>query len=74
MASARSGEDGASARECLGQAQATLAEVKAKQTIGELVEVSEVETFWRSKLKAFRNCILAIPSHFKDLSRGRKRP
>jgi hypothetical protein len=37
-----------------------LAEVKAKQIIGELVEVSEVETFWRSKLKAFRNC---IPRH-----------
>ena len=67
-AAARGGEAGASARERLGQAQATLAEVKAKQLSRELVEVSEVETFWRSKLKAFRNRILAVPSRVCDLS------
>jgi phage terminase Nu1 subunit (DNA packaging protein) len=68
MAAARGGEAGASARERLGQAQATLAEVKAKQLSGELVEASEVETFWRGKLKAFRNRVLAIPSRVRDLN------
>jgi terminase small subunit / prophage DNA-packing protein len=37
MAAGRGGEAGASARERLGQAQATLAEVKEKQLTGELV-------------------------------------
>jgi hypothetical protein len=43
MAAGRGGEAGATARERLGQAQATLAEVKAKQLSGELVEVEAVE-------------------------------
>lgn len=47
---------------------APLTEVKAKQLAGELIEASEVETFWRSKLKAFRNRVLAVPSRVKDLS------
>jgi phage terminase Nu1 subunit (DNA packaging protein) len=68
MAGGQGGEAGASARERLGQAQATLAEVKAKQLSGELVEASEVEALWTSKLRAFRNRILAIPSRVRDLS------
>jgi phage terminase Nu1 subunit (DNA packaging protein) len=68
MASARGGEDAAAARARLGQAQATLAEVKARQLAGELVEIEAVETFWRSKLKAFRNRVLAVPSRVRDLS------
>jgi hypothetical protein len=30
--------------------------------------VAEVKTFWRTKLKAFRNRILAVPTRVKDLS------
>ena len=30
--------------------------------------MAEVETFWRFKLKAFRNRILAVPSRVRDLS------
>ena len=51
QASARGGEAGVSARECMGQAQAVLGETKAKVMAGELVEASEVESFWRSKLR-----------------------
>lgn len=68
MAAGRGGEAGVSARERLGQAQAMLAETKAKQLAGELIEVAEVETFQRGKLKAFRNRILAIPHRVKDLT------
>jgi phage terminase Nu1 subunit (DNA packaging protein) len=68
QAAGRGGKAGASARERLGQAQATLAEVKAKQLAGELVEVAEVETFWRGKLKSFRNRVLAVPSRVRDLN------
>jgi phage terminase Nu1 subunit (DNA packaging protein) len=68
QASARGGEAGVSARERLGAAQAALAEAKAGQLRGELVEVAEVESFWRTKLKAFRNRVLAIPSRVRDLS------
>jgi hypothetical protein len=42
--------------------------MKAKRLSGELVEASEVETFWRTKLKAFRNRVLAIPHRVKYLS------
>ncbi|MGC2409012.1 MAG: hypothetical protein WA441_03160 [Methyloceanibacter sp.] len=52
----------------LAEAQATLTEAKAKQLAGELVEAAEVEALWTSKLKLFRNRILAIPSRLKDLS------
>ena len=66
-AAARGGEDAAAARARLGQAQATLAETKAGVMRGELVEADKVETFWRTKLKAFRNRILAVPSRVRDL-------
>jgi len=62
QAAGRGGEKAAAARARLGSAQSTLAETKAKALAGELVEASEVETFWRTKLKAFRNRILAIPN------------
>lgn len=67
-AAGRGGEAGQTARERLAVAQTALTEAKAKQLAGELVEVAKVETFWRSKLKAFRNRILAIPSRVRDLS------
>jgi phage terminase Nu1 subunit (DNA packaging protein) len=60
-AAGRGGDAGADARARLGAAQATLAETKARQLAEELVEASEVEAFWRSKLRAFRNRLLAVP-------------
>jgi phage terminase Nu1 subunit (DNA packaging protein) len=68
IAAGRGGEDVAAARARLGSAQARLAETKAKQRSGELVETTEVETFWRTKLKAFRNRVLAIPHRVEYLS------
>ena len=65
MAAGRGGEAGQTARERLGSAQATLAEAKAAQIRG---ETAEVEDFWRSKLKAFRNRVLAIPHRVEYLS------
>jgi hypothetical protein len=70
MAAGRGGEAGVSARERLGQPQARLAETKAAQLASELVPADEVETFWRGKLRTFRNRILAMPSRVKDLSAG----
>jgi hypothetical protein len=35
---------------------------------GETVLVAEVETFWRSRIKAFRNRVLAVPSLVRDLT------
>jgi phage terminase Nu1 subunit (DNA packaging protein) len=67
-AAARGGEDAAAARARLGQAQADLATVKARKLAGELVEASEVEALWRSKLKAFRNRITNIPGRVQNLS------
>jgi len=57
-AAARGGEAGQTARERLAEAQTALTEAKARQLSGELVPAAEVETFWRSKLKAFRNRLL----------------
>jgi terminase small subunit / prophage DNA-packing protein len=68
MAAGRGGEAGATARKRLGEAQADVTETRAKQLRGELVEASEVETFWRTKLKAFRNRVLAIPHRVEYLS------
>jgi phage terminase Nu1 subunit (DNA packaging protein) len=68
QAAGRGGDIGADVRARLGAAQATLTETKAKQLAGELVEASEVEAFWRSKLKAFRNRVLAVPSRLRDLT------
>ena len=66
-AAARGSDDGQAARARLGQAQATLAEAKAGVISGDLVEAAAVEAFWRSKLKAFRNRILALPGRVRDL-------
>ena len=68
QASGRGGEAGVSARERLGQAQATLAEVKAKQLAGELIEVDQVRATWTAKIKAVRGRILAVPSRLRDLT------
>ena len=68
MASARGGEEAAQARARLGQAQADLATTHAAKPRGELVEASEVEALWRSKLKAFRNRITNIPGRVQYLS------
>jgi hypothetical protein len=43
-------------------------EAKAAQLRGELVEIAEVESFWRGKLRALPNRILAVPSRVRDLS------
>lgn len=69
-AAGRGGEAGVTARERLGAAQADLATTKAAKMRGELVEASEVETFWRGKLQAFRNRVLAVPSRLRDLTAG----
>jgi phage terminase Nu1 subunit (DNA packaging protein) len=66
-AAGRGGDAGADARARLGAAQATLAETKAKQLAGELIDAAEVEAFWRDKLRAFRNRILAVPGRVKGL-------
>lgn len=68
MAAGRGGEAGQSARERLGQAQAALVETKTKKLAGELVEVAEIEQFWHTKLRSFRNRILAAPSRVRDLN------
>ena len=68
QAAGRGGEVGASARERLGQAQAALAEAKAAQIRGETVPVADVEQFWRGKLRAFRNRVLAVPFRLRDLT------
>jgi phage terminase Nu1 subunit (DNA packaging protein) len=60
--------DAQAARALQANAQATLSEAKARQLSGEIVEVETVETFWRAKLKAFRNRVLAIPSRVNYLS------
>jgi phage terminase Nu1 subunit (DNA packaging protein) len=67
-AAARGGEEAAQARARLGAAQADLATTKAAKLRGELVEASEVEALWRSKLKAFRNRITNIPGRVQYLS------
>ena len=66
-AAGRSGEAGVSARERLGQAQADLAEAKAAQIRGELVEASEVEAKWTSACRAIRARVLAVANRMRDL-------
>ena len=68
-AAGRSGEAGVSARERLGQAQADLAEAKAAQIRGELVEASEVEVKWTSACRAIRARVLAVANRMRDLPR-----
>jgi terminase small subunit / prophage DNA-packing protein len=72
MAAGRGSEHAAEARARLGQAQADLAEAKAAQIRGETLPVAEIEKLWTSKLRAFRNRVLAIPSRVKDLSARQK--
>jgi phage terminase Nu1 subunit (DNA packaging protein) len=67
QAAGRGGESGADVRARLGAAQADLAAEKVKAMRGETLPTTEVEA-WTSKLRAFRNRILAIPIRVKDLS------
>jgi phage terminase Nu1 subunit (DNA packaging protein) len=67
QASARGGEAGPSARERLGQAQAMLAEARAAQLRGELVEVVEVEAKWTVACRAVRSRVLAVADRMRDL-------
>jgi phage terminase Nu1 subunit (DNA packaging protein) len=61
VASARGGEDAIAVRAKLASAQADLAAEKVKVMRAETVPAAEVEALWTSKLRAFRNRILAIP-------------
>lgn len=68
QAAGRGGEAGADVRARLGAAQADLAAEKVKAMRGETLPTAEVEALWTSKLRAFRNRVLAVPSKVKDLS------
>ena len=68
QAAGRGSTAGADARAKLGEAQADLAATKAALLRGELVPVAEVEAFWRSKLRAFRNNVLAVPGRVRHLA------
>jgi phage terminase Nu1 subunit (DNA packaging protein) len=67
-AAGRGGETGADVRARLGAAQADLAAEKVKAMRGETLPKAEVEALWTSKLRAFRNRILAIPNRVSYLS------
>ena len=60
------------ARGELARAQTTLAETKAKQLRGELIDANEVEQFWEGKLRSFRQRILSVPDRVPLLLRERK--
>jgi phage terminase Nu1 subunit (DNA packaging protein) len=68
QAAGRGGEAGADVRARLGAAQADLAAEKVKAMRGETLPTAEVEALWTSKLRAFRNRVLVVPSKVKDLS------
>jgi phage terminase Nu1 subunit (DNA packaging protein) len=67
-AAGHGGEAGADVRARLASAQADLAAEKVKAMRGETLPTAEVEALWTSKLRAFRNRILAIPSRVNYLS------
>lgn len=68
QAAGRGGDIGADVRARLGAAQADLAAEKVKAMRCETLPRAEVEALWTSKLRAFRNRILAIPSRLSYLS------
>jgi phage terminase Nu1 subunit (DNA packaging protein) len=61
-------EEAAKQRAKLAKAQAELAEAKAAQMRGESLPTSEVEAFWKGRLRAFRRRVLAIPGRVQYLS------
>jgi phage terminase Nu1 subunit (DNA packaging protein) len=63
-AAGRGGEEGATARARLGEAQADLATTRAAKLRGELVETDAVEKLWTSKLRAFIKLTSPICSIF----------
>ncbi|WP_045369903.1 hypothetical protein [Methyloceanibacter caenitepidi] len=66
-AAGRGSDAGADARARLGAAQAQLAEAKAKQLSGELVEAAEVEAKWSATCRAIRSRVLAVAERMRDL-------
>jgi phage terminase Nu1 subunit (DNA packaging protein) len=48
--------------------QARLAEVKAKQLAGELVDMAEVEAKWRLACRLIRSRILSVAERMRDLT------
>ncbi len=67
MAAGRGSDAGADARARLGQAQATLAETKAKRLADELVEIEAVEAKWSAACRAIRARVLAVADRMRDL-------
>lgn len=68
QAAGRGGGAGADVRARLGAAQADLAAEKVKAMRRETLPTAEVERLWTSKLRSFRNRILAAPSRVRDLT------
>jgi phage terminase Nu1 subunit (DNA packaging protein) len=56
------------ARTDLGRAQAKLAQLKADQLAGRLVEAAEVEKTWTLKLRALRGRVLSIGDRLHHLA------
>ena len=48
-------------------AGAPIAEAKAAKISGETVEVSEVESFWKAKLRVFRARVLGVGDRLRHL-------
>ena len=68
QAAGRGGETGADVRARLGAAEADLAAEKVKVMRGETLPTVEVEKLWTTKLRTFRNRVLAIPGRVNYLS------
>ena len=66
-AAARGGQ-AAEVRAKLREAQVDLANTRAAKMRGELIDASDVEKLWSSKLRALRNRILGIPHKVQYLS------
>ena len=73
MAAGRGGEHAAEARARARAGTGRPCGSQGGQLRGETLPVAEIEKLWTSKLRAFRNRVLAILSRVKDLS-ARQRP
>jgi terminase small subunit / prophage DNA-packing protein len=62
------GGQAAEVRAKLREAQVDLANTRAAKMRGELIDASDVEKLWSSKLRALRNRILGIPHKVQYLS------
>ena len=72
-ATADGGESFAAARTRREIAQADLAEVKARETRGELVTVAEAERLWFGATRALRSRLMALPDVLAGRMVGRSR-